>query len=90
MTFEAIASNLTFVPKNNRMYSFWNFFISLISFVQTIMYAVFVGWGISHEDSFNWQNILLGIIELIYLINIIIQLFIAYDDGGNGIYEYSF
>ena len=46
ISFERITNGLTFVPKNNRLYSFWNFCISIVSFVQTIMYAVFAGWGI--------------------------------------------
>ena len=79
LSFEKIASKLTFIPKNNRLYSLWNFMISMISLVQTIMYAVFVGWGF-HHDAFDWQNILLAILELLYLVNIIIQFFIAYDE----------
>ena len=89
MNLEAILNSLTFVPRKKKMYSVWKFILSLVSLLQTILYASSVGWGF-HHDFFNWRNILLFIIELIYLINIIIQFFIAYDIEGDGVYEYRF
>lgn len=83
MNIENILNRLTFVPKNSKLYPFWKFFMSMISLIQTIMYALFVGWGF-HHDLLNWRNITLILIEFIYLINITIQFFIAYDiEGGS-------
>lgn len=89
ISFERLANRLTFNPNNNKLYSAWNFLISLISLFQTILYAILVGWGHIH-NTFDYQSISLGVVELIYLINIIIQFFIAYDEQGDGIYEFRF
>ena len=86
---ETLLNSMTFIPKDNKLFSFWNFLISVISLVQTIMYAVFVGWGF-HHDFLNWRNIVLCCIEFLYLVNIFVQMFIAYDIEGDSVYEYRF
>ena len=79
ISIEQLTNSLTFIPENNKFYTLWNFLISMISLVQTIIYAIYAGWGFAAEIH-NWQNILLASIEFIYLLNILIQFFIAYDE----------
>ena len=86
---ETILNSLTFNPDNSKMYSAWNFFIGQISLFQTFLYTINIAFGFQEEIN-NWKNVVLIIIEVIYLIHISTQFFKAYDEQGDAIYEYRF
>ena len=75
-----ILQKMTFHP-NNRAYRIWNIIISFVSLISSIFYAEMIAEPLGTEtEIFNWINIILFIVEFIFLIDIILRFFKAYDE----------
>ena len=84
-----IANKLVFLPKSIH-YKMWRMYLSSISLYQSIFYANLMAFDVINSDKIYYVHlifILIGIFEISYLIDIIIECFKAYDINGDGVYE---
>ena len=69
---------LVFRPDGN-FYSFWKFLIGLTSLLSSFLYTYLLGEGIP-DSVLSWVNLLCGMLELIYLTDIVLSFFKGFNE----------
>ena len=65
----------------NKLYSLWIYYLSLLSLIQSLFYTHFMAFGIDENLTMEWF-LVIAVCEGSFLINILVECFKAYDKEG--------
>lgn len=75
-----LLDRMVFNP-NASFYSFWIYYLSIVSLIQSFLYTHFMAFRLDDEYRLDWF-LLVGFCELSFLLGIIIETFKAYDSDA--------
>lgn len=87
MSLQKLLDMLVFKP-DSKLYGTWKFVIGLASLVSCGFYSLLLAEGL--PEIISWQNFFIICLEIIFLSDIILHFFMAYNEDGYGEFEMSF
>lgn len=73
LTVDKVMNSMVIHPKENKFYSFWIYYISLISLIQSFIYSILIAYDFEVD---TWSHEIVVTILIIVEITYVIELFI--------------